>query len=81
MPSGFEVNLLMLLKSDGLTGEPYAGLGIDLQANGGAPNRKRIGIDINFLEGVPVTPELIYQALSGLQPIIISCGKAISVNE
>jgi hypothetical protein len=81
MSYGFDVDLLMLLGPNGLASEPYASLGIDFQAMGGAPNRKRIGIDINFLEGLPITPELIQQTLSSLKPIIISCGKAISVNE
>ena len=42
-------------------------------------NWERIGIDINFLEGLTITPELIQETFRGIEPVIVSCGEAISV--
>lgn len=55
-----------------LIGETHATLGIDLQAPLSTPGRKAIRLDINFLDGVPVSFEPVKEVLSLLEPLPVS---------
>jgi hypothetical protein len=51
--------------------EPHASLGVDIQAPSGTPIGKRVGIDIDFLEGLTVTPELVHDVLRLIEPLVV----------
>ena len=57
-----------------LVSETHASLGIDIQTSLSAPSGKSIRLDIDFLDIVPFTLELIKEVLSLLEPFIISGG-------
>lgn len=64
-----------------LAGETCACAGIDFQAARPAPFGKSLEMEIRFDDRLTLTDELVENAISGLQPFLVSLGQAVAVNE
>ena len=73
--------LVSLHRSDGLVGELYACLSVDIQAVSGTPSGEGIGIDVNFAEGLPLTPEIVDEVLGQIEPLFVRSGELMRVNK
>ena len=73
--------LVAVFPGDTLSTEPCACVGIEVKAPGSTPSGEYIGIDVDFLEGLAITPELVHDAFCALEPFAVSCWKIISIDK
>lgn len=60
-------------------GEPYACMGVDVQAPRPAPVGKRFGVDVGAHDDLPLASQLLLLALGFRPPYVESNGQAVAI--